>query len=383
MERSVSQREAPQVKMTTRDVYDETKQDDDETYCDNSLNNRNGREQTSAEYAISITSWLIGANALLKQLKDVENDEKEEGEEVNDEFEDCSDDQHGEEHIVETGDTNKEEQMSREGLVAFVKQDDEDVHSDTDDDPIYSPSTEKSDTEDDLSEEEEEDDEGNESDLEEKDQVMKLAEKKRNKERMEDKTTDEESSEEEMEDTEKIKRNIFGRKRSIAETTDFEFKKRKSCSDDDMEEGEEDKRGDANKHGKSCTRKEEEEHKEEITETQRSILEAAEEGLYDNLDDEEMFEESLEDNIKIGRQDERLHKVNIAEDDSSYQSDAEGEEEEEQVCTIFEFNQYNFQFSGGLGSKSRNTSPTAMPWLNGNLLKGPLSLVVDAFSSKF
>ena len=242
--------------------------------------------------------------------------------------------------------------MSRKGLVAFVKQVGDDDQVDTDDeDPSYSPpSNEKSDTEDDLSEEEEEDDEGNESDLEEKDQVMKLAEKKRNKERQEDETTDEESGEEEMEDKEKIKRNIFGRKRSIAETTDFEFKKRKSCSDDDMEEGEEDIRGDANKSGKSCTTKEEEGDKEEIEETQRSILEAAEEGLYDNLDDEEMFEESLEDNIKIGRQDERLHKGNIAEDDSSYQSDAEGEEEEQQVCTIFEVNQYNFQFAGGLGT---------------------------------
>ena len=219
MERTVSQREAPQVKMTTRDGYDETKQDDDETSCDEALNNRNGREQSSAEYAISITSWLIGANALLKQLKDVEKDEKEEGEEVGDEFEDCSDDQHGEEHIVEIEETNKEEQMSREGLVAFVKQDDEDDQLDTDDeDPNYlPPSNEKSDTEEDLSEEEEED-EGNESDIDEKDQVVKLVEKKGNKERQEDETTDEENGGEEVEDKAKIKRNIFGRKRSFAET---------------------------------------------------------------------------------------------------------------------------------------------------------------------
>ena len=254
--------------------------------------------------------------------------------------------------------------MSREGLVAFVKQDDEDDQLDTDDeDPNYlPPSNEKSDTEDDLSEEEEEDDEGNESDIDEKDQVVKLAEKKRNKERQEDETTDEENGGEEVEDKAKIKRNIFGRKRSFAETNDFEFKKRKSCSDDDMEEGEDGEGGNANKPEKSSTTREED--KEEITETQRSIHEAAEEGLYDNLDDEEMYEESLEDDIKIGRQHQGLRKVNIAEDDSSYQSDAE-EEEEEQVCTIFEVNQHNFEFAdGGLGSWSRNALQATVPWVN-------------------
>merc|ERR1712013_290737 len=151
------------------------------------------REQISAEYAISVASWLIGANALLKQLENVENDRKEEEEEVNDEFEDCSEDHDGEKDLVETEDANKEEQMSKEGLVAFVKEDGDDDHLDTDDeDPNYSPSTEKSDTEDDLSEEEEEDDQGNESYIREKDLVVKLAEKKRKKERQEDETTDEE-----------------------------------------------------------------------------------------------------------------------------------------------------------------------------------------------
>merc|ERR1712013_178945 len=170
------------------------------------LKEKSLREQSSAEYAISVASWLIGANALLKQLEIVEKDEEEE-EDVNVEFEDCSEDNDGEKDIVEAEDTNIEEQMSKEGLVALVKQDGNDDQVDTDDeDPNYSPSTEKSDTEDDLSEEEEED-------IEEKVRVVKLAEKKRNKERQEDETTDEESGDEEMEDKEKIKRNIFGRKK--------------------------------------------------------------------------------------------------------------------------------------------------------------------------
>ena len=51
----------------------------------------NLREQSSAEYAISLTSWLLGPNVVLKQLEAVEEDQKDES--VVDEFEDCQVDQ--------------------------------------------------------------------------------------------------------------------------------------------------------------------------------------------------------------------------------------------------------------------------------------------------
>ena len=48
------------------------------------------REQSSAEYAISLTSWLLGPNTVLKQLEAVEKEEKDEM--VLDEFKDCQED---------------------------------------------------------------------------------------------------------------------------------------------------------------------------------------------------------------------------------------------------------------------------------------------------
>merc|ERR550517_565681 len=80
--------------------------------------------------------------------------------------------------------------------------------------------------------------------------------------------------------------------------------------------------------------KNEGDEEEEVTGTQKSIVEAAEEGLYDNLEDEEMYEGVDEDDFKTGRQDERLSKGKVAEDDSSYQSDAEEEEEEEEGWSL-------------------------------------------------
>merc|ERR1712037_1018511 len=128
-------------------------------------------EQSSAEYAISLTSWLLGPNVVLKQLEAVEEDQKDES--VKNEFEDCQVDQLGEEE-------DKDEDMNRNDLVAFVKDSDDDEQVDTDvDDPNYTPPTEKTDTEDDFSEEE---DEGNESDADEDDQVKQVNDMKMQKE---------------------------------------------------------------------------------------------------------------------------------------------------------------------------------------------------------
>ena len=115
---------------------------------------------------------------------------------------------------------------------------------------------------------------------------------------------------------------------------------------------EEDEVGDINKNGKFfTTKKGEGEDDEEISETQRSNVEAVEEDLYDNLNVVEMYEESLEDHMKIGRQHEAHGKSNITEDDSSYQSDAD-EEDEEQVYSSPSLSQskliqLNFEFAGG------------------------------------
>ena len=296
----------------------------------------NLREQSSAEYTISLTSWLLGPNAVLKQLEVVEEDQKDES--VKDEFEDCQVDQ------LEVED-NKDEVMNRNGLVAFVKDSDDDEQVDTDvDDPNYTPPAEKTDTEDDFSEEE---DEGNESDADEDDQVKHANDMKMQKEE-EGSSSEEENDEEEEKNKKKMKSSIFGKKRSLplGQSSESDLKKRKSSFDtdeDDMEEVEGHKE-DGLKYPLGSTGKpreqeyqekikekvhfEDEEEEEEVAGTQKSILDAAEEGLYDDLEDEEMYEE---EDFKIGRQDQRLSKGNVAEDDSSYQSDAE----EEEVCSIF------------------------------------------------
>ena len=290
------------------------------------------REQSSAEYAISLTSWLLGPNAVLKQLEAVEEDQKDES--VKDEFEDCQVDQ-----LEVEEEDNKDEDMNRNGLVAFVKDSDDDEQVDTDvDDPNYTPPAEKTDTEDDFSEEE---DEGNESDADEDDQVKQVNDMKMQKEEVG--SSSEEENDEEEEKKENMKRSIFAKKRSLplGQSSESDLKKRKSSFDtdeDDMEEGEGHKE-DGLKYplldntGKPREQEYQEkvhfEEEEEVTGTQKSILDAAEEGLYDDLEDEEMYEE---EDFKIGRQDQRFSKGNVAEDDSSYQSDAE---EEEEVCSIF------------------------------------------------
>ena len=267
------------------------------------------REQTSSEYAISLTSWLLGPNVVLKQLEAVDEDRKEES--VADEFEDCRVDleENADEDESEGG---RSELMNRPGLVAFVKDndDDNDKQGETDeDDPNYTPPVEKSDTEDDSSEE---DDEGNESDIDDDDQEQNVAEMRPHKKGIEATSEDESEDDEEKN---KVKRSIFGKKRGLplGQASESESKKRKSSfdTDDNMEEEEEEDRD-----------------VDELTETQKSVLEAAEEGLYDNLD-----EEDPEDGFKTGRrQDPRISKGNMAEDDSSYQSDAD--EEGGEVCTI-------------------------------------------------
>ena len=260
---------------------------------------------------------MLGPNAVLKQLEAVDEDRKEES--VEDEFEDCRVDleENADEDESEGG---RCELMNRPGLVAFVKDndDDNDKQGETDeDDPNYTPPVEKSDTEDDSSEE---DDEGNESDIDDDDQEQNVTERPHKKGK-------ESTSEDESEDDEeknKVKRSIFGKKRGLplGQASESESKKRKSSfdTDDNMEEKEED----------NVEGKEDEDNREvdELTETQKSVLEAAEEGLYDNLD-----EEDPEDGFKTGRgQDPRISKGNMAEDDSSYQSDAD--EEGGEVCTI-------------------------------------------------
>ena len=252
---------------------------------------------------------MLGPNAVLKQLEAVDEDRKEEA--VEDEFEDCRVDleENADEDESEGG---KSEHMNRDGLVAFVKDnddDDNDKQGETDeDDPNYTPPVEKSDTEDDSSEE---DDEGNESDIDDDDQEQNVAEMRPHKKGIEATSEDESEDDEEKN---KVKKSILGKKRGLplGQASESESKKRKSSfdTDDNMEEDEDNREVD------------------ELTETQKSVLEAAEEGLYDNLD-----EEDPEDGFKTGRrQDPRISKGNMAEDDSSYQSDAD--EEGGEVCTI-------------------------------------------------
>ena len=252
---------------------------------------------------------MLGPNAVLKQLEAVDEDRKEES--VEDEFEDCRVDleDYADEDESEGG---RCEHMNRDGLVAFVKDNDDDndeQQGETDeDDPNYTPPVEKSDTEDDSSEE---DDEGNESDIDDDDQEQNVAEMRPHKKGIEATSEDESEDDEEKN---KVKRSIFGKKRGLplGQASESESKKRKSSfdTDDNMEEDEDNREVD------------------ELTETQKSILEAAEEGLYDNLD-----EEDPEEGFKTGRgQDPRISKGNMAEDDSSYQSDAD--EEGGEVCTI-------------------------------------------------
>ena len=283
------------------------------------------REQNSAEYAISLTSWLLGPNAVLKHLEAFEKEEKDEL--VLDEFEDCQVDQ-----------LEEEDNKDREGLVvAFVKDSDDDGQVDTDvDDPNYTPPAEKTDTEDDFSDEE---DEGNESDADEDDRVKHVNDMKMQKER----SSSEEESDEEEEEKEKMKRNIFGKKRSLpfGQSSEGDLKKRKSSFDTDDDNAKEEEDRENIKEKVPFEEEEEEMEEEEVTGTQKSILDAAEEGLYDDLEDKEMFEEN---DFKQGRQDQRHGKGNVAEDDSSYQSDAEEEEEEEEeeeVCTNITINYIN------------------------------------------
>ena len=303
----------------------------------------NHREQSSAEYAISLTSWLLGPNTVLKQLEAVEEkDQKDES--VRDEFEDCLVDQ------LEEEEEDMDEDMNRDGLMAFVKDSGDDEHVDTDeDDPNYTPPAEKTDTEDDFSEEE---DEGNESDADGDDQVKHTNEIEMKMQKQEEGTSSSEDESDEEEEKEKMKRCIFGRKRNIpfGQSSDIDLKKRKSSFDNDDDDDMAEEKGHKEEYPVESTGKisrqedqantkekvhfeNEEDEEEEVTGTQKSIVEAAEEGLYDNLEDEEMYDGVDEDDFKTGRQDQRLSKRKVAEDDSSYQSDAE--EEEEEVCTIF------------------------------------------------
>ena len=255
--------------------------------------------------------------------------------------------------LEEEEEDTKDEDMNRDGLVAFVKDSDDDEHVDTDeDDPNYTPPAEKTDTEDDFSEEE---DEGNESDADGDDQVKHINEIEKKMQKQEEETTSSEEESDEEEEKEKMRRSIFGRKRNIPldQSSERDLKKRKSSFDNDDDDDMAEEEGHKEEYpvestGKTSGQEDQEmmkekvhfenageDEEEKVSGTQKSIVEAAEEGLYDNLGDNEMYEGVDEDDFKTGRQDERLSKGNIAEEDSSYQSDAE--EEEEEVFVIFNF----------------------------------------------